>query len=466
MKSPSDSLSFRPIVSSLNTYNYPLAKFLTNLLSPVINQNHCCKDSFTFCKEIKQVRTNNKFLVSFDVCSLFTNIPLEETIDIAVNEILKHKPYFKIFKKELIKLFKVATSQTHFMFDGEYYDQIDGVSMGSPLGPVLANLFMGYHESKWLSDYKTSEIVMYKRYVDDIFCIFNNENDAKNFFEYLNEQHINIKFTMEKEENSSLAFLDVLLTKNNHGFTSTVFRKKTSIGLFTSFDSFTPISYKIGLIKTLLNRAFVICSSWKILDKEINNIKTLLNKNLYPTTLVDKEIKVFLDKKFINKQIVSESDDNSLYYKLTYIGELSIYAKRKILQISKKFCKKTRIKLVFTPTKLGDCFSNKDPLPKDLKSFVVYKFICAGCNTCYVGETKRHLKTRISEHLGNDKNSHILKHLQENASCKQVCNKDCFTIIDNATSSFRLKIKEAIHIKWLKPDLNKQVNHVSMTITV
>jgi len=206
LKSPSDSLSFRPIVSSLNTYNYPLAKFLTNLLSPVINQNHCCKDSFTFCKEIKQVRTNNKFLVSFDVCSLFTNIPLEETIDIAVNEILKHKPYFKIFKNELTKLFKVATSQTHFMFDGEYYDQIDGVSMGSPLGPVLANLFMGYHESKWLSDYKTSEIVMYKRYVDDIFCIFNNENDAKNFFEYLNEQHINIKFTMEKEENSSLAF--------------------------------------------------------------------------------------------------------------------------------------------------------------------------------------------------------------------------------------------------------------------
>ena len=122
--------------------------------------------------------------------------------------------------------------------------------MGSPLGSVLTNLFMGYHESKWLSDYKTSEIVMYQRYVDDIFCVFNNENDAKNFFEYLNEQHINIKFTMEKEENSSLAFLDVLLTKNNHGFTSTVFRKKTSIGLFTSFDSFTPISYKIGLIKT------------------------------------------------------------------------------------------------------------------------------------------------------------------------------------------------------------------------
>ena len=92
-------------------------------------------------------------------------------------------------------------------------------------------------------------------------------------------------------------FLDVILTKNDHSLTSTVFCKKTSISLFTSFDSFTPISYKIGLIKTLLNRAFVICSSWKVLHKEINNIKTLLNKNLYPTTLVDKEIKVFFGQK-------------------------------------------------------------------------------------------------------------------------------------------------------------------------
>ena len=87
-----------------------------------------------------------KFMVSFDVESLFTNIPLEECIDLAVNCISEGNPDLKLSKPELRSLFTVATAQTHFLFNGSFYDQIDGVAMGSPLAPVLANLFMGHHE--------------------------------------------------------------------------------------------------------------------------------------------------------------------------------------------------------------------------------------------------------------------------------------------------------------------------------
>ena len=83
------------------------------------------------------------FLVSYDVCSLFTSIPLAETIDITVNLLFEKIPGFKISKSDLRKLLQFATSGTHFMFEGKFYDQIDGVAMGSRLGPVLANLFMG-----------------------------------------------------------------------------------------------------------------------------------------------------------------------------------------------------------------------------------------------------------------------------------------------------------------------------------
>ena len=85
------------------------------------------------------------------------------------------------------------------MFKGSFFDQIDGVAMGSPLAPVLANLFMGHHERIWLENYKACSILFYRRYVDDSFCLFDTEHDAILFFDYIDDRHPNIRFTMEKE---------------------------------------------------------------------------------------------------------------------------------------------------------------------------------------------------------------------------------------------------------------------------
>ena len=97
-----------PIISSIGTHNYNLVKFLSSLLEPVISTTHCKKDSFSFCEEIKKVRTSNTFLVSYDVCSLFTSIPLAETIDITVDLLFEKKnTSFKISKADL-KAFSVC----------------------------------------------------------------------------------------------------------------------------------------------------------------------------------------------------------------------------------------------------------------------------------------------------------------------------------------------------------------------
>ena len=106
-----------------------------------------------FVSQTKNANLSRKFLVSYDVRSLFTNIPIEKTIDIAINLILNHNPNRNITKKELKKLFLSATSQTHFIFNSKFYNQIDGVAMGSPLAPVFANIFMGFYESKGLNEY-------------------------------------------------------------------------------------------------------------------------------------------------------------------------------------------------------------------------------------------------------------------------------------------------------------------------
>ena len=102
--------------------------------------------------------------------------------------LLKRKKIFKLDKKELTELFHFATQKTHFLFDGKIFNQEDGIAMGSPLAPAMANLFMGVHEEKWLSNY-TGTVLFYRRYVDDIFCVFDCESDDNRFEIYLNKQH-------------------------------------------------------------------------------------------------------------------------------------------------------------------------------------------------------------------------------------------------------------------------------------
>ena len=188
-------------------------------------------------------------------------------------------------------------------------------------------------------------------------------------------------------------------------------------------------------------------------------------KNLYPSYLIDKEIKTFLENKFTTKKNVNIDHNNKSvsYYKLPYIGPYSNSTKKKIYEVYKTFCKNTNVKVVFSPFKLQDLFSSKGCLLVALKSFAVYKFTCVGCQSCYTGETKRHLQTRINDHLQTDRKSLILQHLNENPNCRD---DSCFIIIDHASSSLRLRLKEAFHITWLKPVLNKQKNHVSITVSV
>ena len=142
MHNLTDSDSFpklRPIVSSIGTYNNNLAKYLCNLFSPHLPKQYYTKDIFTFVKELKQVSLVDKFLVSFDVTSLFPNIPLSATIKLAVDLIKTSQPYLNISEKDLTSLFNLANCETHFVFKGKFFDQIDGVAMGSPLAPVFAN---------------------------------------------------------------------------------------------------------------------------------------------------------------------------------------------------------------------------------------------------------------------------------------------------------------------------------------
>ena len=125
-------------------------------------------------------------------------------------------------------------------------------------------------------------MILCRRYVDDIIYLFNCQSDADKFFEFSNRQHLNMKFTFEKKVNKQILFLDVLIINNVDKFCTSVFHKEPAIALFTNYLGFTPFSYKVGLVRTLLHRAFMINSSWFLFHEEIVKIKNYLEKLLSP----------------------------------------------------------------------------------------------------------------------------------------------------------------------------------------
>ena len=274
--------------------------------------------------------------------------------------------------------------------------------MGSPLGPSLANAFLAHYEQVWLDDcpdeFKT---VYYKRYVDDIFVLFRSRHHLEKFNEYLNTKHANIKLTCEKEVKGSLPFLDVLISQNKEGFTTTVYHKPTFSGVYSSFNSFIADEYKHGFIFTLLFRIFSIVSDFSKFHEEINYLKDVLKKNYFPTNLVDKYIKIFLNKQFSLKILEHTVPKKESFIVLPYLGMPSLCLRRRLqksINSNISFCK---IKIIFKSSKrLANFFRFKDKTLLCLRSNNVYTFTCGRCNATYYDETCRHFKVAVGEHSG------------------------------------------------------------------
>ena len=134
-------------------------------------------------------------MASLDVDSVFTNVPVDEVIEICVNKLFKSSQTVSgLNKQQVLEMLSLSTKENFILFDQKFYSHIDGVAMGSPLGPTLANIFLCYHERTWLKNCtKSFKIVYYKRYVDDIFLLFEKLSQGLQFVNYMKKRQKNIK---------------------------------------------------------------------------------------------------------------------------------------------------------------------------------------------------------------------------------------------------------------------------------
>ncbi|MCP4351129.1 MAG: hypothetical protein GY795_37160 [Desulfobacterales bacterium] len=468
----------RPILSAIGTPSYHLAKFLVPLLSPLTKNRYTVKDSFAFAKEISSHQSDGLHMASLDVKSLFTNIPLDETVEICVNGLYNSVPApdTKLSKQDFRSCLNFAVKDNFFIFDSKWYSQLDGVAMGSPLGPTLANAFLCFHEENWLdacpAEFKP---VLYRRYVDDIFVLFKCSSHLQKFAEFMNAQHSNIEFTTESEADSVLSFLDVSVTNDGVCFKTSVYRKPMFSGVYSNFDSFMPVSYKFGLVYTLVGRLYNICSSYTQFHKEVVLLKSILARNGYCMSFIDSVLRKFLNRIYRSTLPVPvPSDRKTVFIVLPYCGVSSLQIRTRLVSLCKKhFPHSVSCKVVLRPSfRMSNLFPFKDRVPLLLRSGAIYSYTCSGCSSTYYGKSIRHVKTRFSEHMGisdltgipvsDPKHSAVFDHF---VSCTNTRpNFDDFSILCRGSCDFVCKIKESILIKRDNPVLNRNVSSLPLEI--
>lgn len=439
---------------------------MDGILKPIIGGQYILQDTFDFVNKVKDLSySHDKFMVSFDVESLFTNVPTRETIDIILSRIFTDQveTFNGLTRDDLNELLVICTQKSHFQFNGEFYDQVDGVAMGSPLGPLFANIFMDEFEKKHMEDLRSLGVRKWFRYVDDVFAIVTEEEECQRILEYLNTRHPNIRFTVEAEKHNRLPFLDTEVVRRVGKYVTTIYHKKTFTGVYLNWTSLTSRKYKIRLIHGMLERISRICTEKEDRNLEMRKLRAILEKNDYPSNVIDAEFAKFMKSKSNRtplQNVQQQVPTVKRFLVLPYVHKKAEKFADELKQLVNVNYPQVDFNIAFqTPSNIEQLFPFKDNVKKaEDRSLVVYRIECKQCGAAYIGKTERILYHRIREHK-NGTESSCKQHEMNNEG--HLMDYENVKIIDKADNDHKLRVKELLHIVKEKPELNKQLNSQS-----
>ena len=444
-----NQLKLRPIIDQTGTYIYDASKVVAKYLKPLAKNEFTISDTLSFPELLKEAENRENYEdVSYDVESLFTSIPVKETIDYILKRIYKDKvikPMCKksIFKKLLIKL----TKECVFSANNRLIKQIDGCPMGGPISVVFSDIYMCKMEEDVVVPLKP---VFYKRYVDDTYSR-RKVNEDDELFKRLNNYHDNIKLTIEVKPTK---FLDTEIFRENNTIKTQVYTKSKKFPVHWS--SKIPTKYKRNAITGELHRAKKIATDF---DLELRKIRQKYLNAGFPIKVINDVISRFNKEKedFIIPQWLFD-ERKEVLIRLPFAPANEKYVKKFINKLEVFTSFKIKFNVVWNTRKIKSLFSYKDKVTH--YSCCIYKGVCS-CGADYIGETIRNARVRWNEHdSGTDKKSECAKHLKENFS-----HEFQWYILSSAPrSTFKRKILEAYYIKQLNPTLNNQLDSDLLTL--
>ena len=349
-------------------------------------------DNFIDAIKTVQIPDDHK-LVSFDVKSLFTSIPLQLALDCTKTAINKSHYQPPLPTDDIMDLLHLCLTSTYFQYNGKHYKQLHGTAMGSPVSVVVAEIVMQNMEEQALATYSET-LPLWLRYVDNTITAV-HENKINNFHEHLNEQNTNIQFTKEIEENGKIPFLDCLVTRKNNTLRTTVYRKPTHIDRLLDQMSYNPTSHKAITVRTLTRRAQIVCDPDESLTDEIKHLNTVFTKNNYNIDFIERNT------------YTRPSDSSNNSYTIPNIRGTS----ETIARILRPYNIRVAHKPIFTLRPLLTNVKGKDK-PED-RPGEVYKIHCSDCQATYIGDTGRNLTTRLTKHKRATKKADLNNNIAE-----------------------------------------------------
>ena len=337
-KTYTDIPLFRPIVDTTTTPHYNVGKFLSSLLNPLTINEYNLTDSFEAVSGIKAIPQNlfdeGFRFVSFDIESLFTNVPLKRTLNLVLKRVFTDGLIdTTLSKRTLKKLLLDACTKTVFSFDNTLYEQIDGVSMGSCLAPVLANIILTEFEKIVVDDLVNSGILkFYRRYVDDTLVLM-KVSDIPFVLNKFNSFDKNLKFTVDTFDSGKVHFLDLEISQSGID----IYRKPTHTGQYTHFDSFEPWARKTAWIRSLFHRAVNICTNSAFLNQQILQISKFMAWNGFTAQVrssIIRKLKLrFLDvPKQANDNDAFEDIRPKIWIRIPYLGRKGEFLVKKLVK--------------------------------------------------------------------------------------------------------------------------------------
>ena len=330
--------------------------------------------------------------------------------------------------------------------------------MGSPLSPLLAEIFLNNLETNFISTHPLFKkyIFFWRRYVDDVFVIFKgNKSDVPIFLSFLNSLHTNIEFTSELPVNNCIPFLDLFIKLSSNKINFSIYRKPTTTDHVIPFHSNHPIKYRLAAFHSFFHRLLTVPLSAIDFQIEYNTIIKIAKNNNFPLSIINN----IFNKKLLSKNLKQITSlcpiiqKPSNYFSIPYLKNIS----PKIQKFFKKYDISISFKQVFS-LKSAFCHS-KDPIDP-FKRSGVYKLTCS-CNKFYIGRSFRSLETRLSDHIKEYKKLYDINHPPKSTFSKHVLfNKhtypDSADIIFTTDNNFICDIFEQLCIiehKHLSPNL-------------
>ena len=451
----------RPITCMIGSPAYETAAYLTKIISPVLGKSeYTVPNSSSFAEEVKRLKlSGSEEMVSFDVVSLFTKVPVQEAVEVICTKLSDDDTLFERSEMgvdALRKLMLACLECRYFLCQGEFYEQREGAPMGLSLSVVLANAYMEHLEESVLRS-STMKPIIWRRYVDDTFILWPHGEDALHeFHQLLNSFSPSIQFTLEREQEHKLPFLDVMLCRDNGRLKTSVYRKATTSNVYLKYDSNHAPGTKAGVIRCLETRARLLCSDASSLKEERAKIRDIFAANGYPESYVKKAMKP-KERARVEAQQEDAGRDRDVYAAFPYVPGVS----EKIAKILGK----KGIRVAHTSKRLRSSLVRaKDPIDKEKKKGTIYQIRCS-CGASYVGESGRPKHVRMKEHVADIKFARSDK--SATASHFETCtgNMDPMTSKTLALEGHwkRRKVREAIEISQVRPSINRDDGNIKLS---